>query len=371
MPDAIHPNSRRPLAHRIRNGLAVLVSLGVLAGLPPAASAQDIRLEGTRAHFSWQPAPGDVEFYEVWVSRSSQSGAYALEQTVTGANSALLTAAIGEVLRVRVRAGNDKSFGPMSAPSQLVRFGQPPQLPVVGSPGVVTGRAGGSDSGNVYYAEPETGTTWRYPRTEEGEAPAQIGQEADDRWNLVASGDFDGDGNEDLFWHHENGATRIWYLDGDTHQEELSDPCPGPEWIVELTSDLDGNGQDDVVWRDPAGPVQAWMRAGVQFGSFFFPPMPADRFELLTGGDFDGDGFDDLLWRDLASAATSIWFLAGDAENGVYARVSDSAHRATLWEVAETRDEDGDGNEDIRWRQAASPDVVEWWLMDGAVVRTQ
>jgi hypothetical protein len=346
------------------------VALLAAAALVPVSAAAQILISETSARFDWQPADGDVEFYQVFVSRSTRDGKYELEQTILGtSSSAIIDASPGEVLRIRVRAGNDKAFGPMSQPSDTVRFGLPPEMPMVGTPGVLSGRVSGSDDGSIFYADADTGEVWSFSAEDPSQTPAQLGSENDPSWQLVASGDFDGDGAADLFWHHASGATRIWYLDAGGYEEETGPLSPGPEWQAEITSDLDGNGQDDIFWRDPVGPTLAWLRTGVDFGLVYFPPMPADSWELLAAGDYDGDGFDDLFWRDVVSTDTAIWFTVNDPYNGLYARVRDSKLRSMLWEVFESFDDDGDGFDDIHWRQRDSHDVSDWWHMDGETVR--
>jgi hypothetical protein len=343
--------------------------LGIAAALllAPASAPAQVLVGDTSARFDWTPASGDVRFYQVFVSRSSRGGSYEVEQTVT-TNGVTLDAAVGEVIRVRVRAGNDEAFGPLSLPSDPVRFGLPPELPVLGTPGVFQGRAGGSDTPFIFYANPETGDVFRFS-VDDASAPAtRLGHEPDPGWTLCASGDFDGDGVADLLWRHVAGAMRIWFVDGDSYEEEIGPLYLGDHWTAEITGDFDGNGQDDVLWRQQAGAIQAWFRVATEFETTAFPPMPVDAFELLAAGDFDGDGLDDIFWRSLASTDTLIWFLAHDPSNGSYARSRASSKRTLLWEVQETRDENGDGTDDVRWRMKNSHEITEWWLMDGEIV---
>ncbi len=353
-------------AVRIAFFVVGVVTVGTL--LSGTAVAQ-VLIKDTTARFDWQPASGNVEFYEVWVSRSSREGHYEIEQTVT-VPYAFIDAGLGEVVRIRVRAGNSTVFGPMSPPSDAVRLGLPTELPVVGTLGVINGRAAGSDTGDVFYADPETDSVWRFSTLDPSADSVEIGSESDPGWKIGASGDFDGDGASDLFWHHTNGATRIWYIDGTSYEEEPGPLCPGPLWVVETTGDFDGNGQDDLFWREPAGPTLAWLRTGVDFGLVYFPPVSSAVWELLSVGDFDGDGFDDLFWRNLNTTDTAVWFTANDPYNGLYAQVRASKKRSLLWEVFESRDEDNDGIEDVHWRVRNSHDVSEWWYMDGENVRT-
>ncbi len=348
-----------------------LLSIAFLAfGLVGSAQAQ-VLLDDTSAEFQWQAAAGNVEFYEVYVSRSSRKGDYELEQTVSApSTSAIIQAGIGEVARIRVRAGNALGFGPMSPPSDPVRFGLPPELPPVGTPGVIPGRAAGSDNGLLFYRDPDTSIVWQFSMLDADNVSSQLGQEADPNWSIATSGDFDGDGAADLLWQHTSGATRIWYLDPDGFQVEGGPTSPGLGWNAESTGDLDGNGQDDVFWRGPGGPTAAWLRSGTDWSTTWFPPVPDDVFELLAIGDFDGDGLDDLFWRDMSNTDTLIWFIASDGQNGIYAQVEVSEKQPLLWEVSESYDHDGDGNEDINWRLRKSPNVSRWWYLSAEGVRT-
>lgn len=353
---------------------AGLLALTLAAGMLTAATAAraQVLIGETSARFDWQAASGSVGFYEVYVSRSTRDGHYALEQTISGsATSVVIDATVGEVVRIRVRAGNDQEFGPMSEPSDPVRFGLPPELPVLGSPGVISGRVGGTDDGSVFYANPTTGDVLRFSTLEAGVQPTTIGTEPDTSWTLAASGDFDGDGAPDLFWRNSDGTTRIWYLDANGYQEELGALDPGASWTAEITGDLDGNGQDDVFWRAASGATLGWFRVNTEFQTAGFPPMPTASWELLAAGDFDADGFDDLLWRSLETTDTAIWFIGIDPYNGISARARPALKRSLLWEVFESYDEDGDGYEDIHWRVKDSHDIAEWWHMQGEKVRAE
>lgn len=344
---------------------AVLAS----ALLLPSVAAAQVLLDETTARFDWTPAAGSVEFYEVYVSRSTRGGSYAYEQTVTSP-SAVVDAVVGEMVRIRVRAGNTETFGPMSVASESVRFGLPAELPVVGTPGVFQGRVAGSDTGLVAYQNPTSGEVWIFSVVDGGSQPMLLDTETDATWRLAASGDFDGDGQADLFWRRSSGSTRIWYIDGSTYQTEKGPFDPGATWEAEITADFDGNGQDDLLWREADGAIREWFRLGTAFQTADFPAMPASTWELIAAGDYDGDGLDDVFWRDHTSTDTAIWFTVIDSYNGIYARARRSEKRSMLWEVFEARDGDGDGLEDLHWRQKNSPDVTEWWYMDGEKVRT-
>jgi hypothetical protein len=352
----------------IPTALRALAVIVIAFALPSTATAQ-VLIDETSARFDWTPSSGSVEFYEVYVSRSTRDGSYAYEQTVTDP-SVVIDAGMGEVVRIRVRAGNSEAYGPLSAASDSVRLGLPVELPVQGTPGVFEGRVAGSDTGNVFYQDPDSGEVWLFSVVDGGTTPTLLDTETDGTWHLAGSGDFDGDGRADLFWRRNSGSTRIWYLDANGYETEKGPFDPGASWQAEITSDFDGNGQDDLLWREGEGAIRIWFRVDTEFQTAEFPPMPTSTWEILAAGDYDGDGLDDVFWRDHTSTDTVIWFTVIDSYNGIYARARISEKRSMLWEVFEARDDDGDGRDDVHWRLKKSHDMTEWWYMDGESVRT-
>ena len=87
---------------------------------------------------------------------------------------------------------------------------------------------------------------------------------ADQNWQIVGSGDFNGDGRADLFWRNAGtGQNAIWEMDGQTVLS--SGPMPGTPtgWQVEFIADYNGDWRDDVLWRNPAnGDVAMWLLKG-------------------------------------------------------------------------------------------------------------
>src|SRR5437016_1922351 len=80
--------------------------------------------------------------------------------------------------------------------------------------------------------------------------------------------------------------------------------------------------------------------------------------------DFDGDGRDDVLWRNLATGENYIWLMNGwtIASGGLIRTVADQA-----WQVKGIGDFDGDGKADILWRNAAAGENY-LWPMNGLTI---
>ena len=80
-------------------------------------------------------------------------------------------------------------------------------------------------------------------------------------------------------------------------------------------------------------------------------------------GDLDGDGQDDIVWRNANTGDVSGWLMNGLVlgTHGVIGTVSND------WEIVGVGDLDGDGRDDIVWRNANTGDV-SGWLMNGLVL---
>lgn len=74
-----------------------------------------------------------------------------------------------------------------------------------------------------------------------------------------------------------------------------------------------------------------------------------------AGHDVDGDGRDDVVWRNTATGADGIWSGANATAPHPMARVADTA-----WTIAGEGDFDGDGRADVFWRNLATGANVIW-----------
>lgn len=122
-------------------------------------------------------------------------------------------------------------------------------------------------------------------------------------WKVAATGDFNGDGFGDILWHNDNGVLVDWVGKaggGFTDNAGNFLINAGASWHVVGTGDFNGDGLDDLLWRDDNGLVTDWLAQ--PNGSFVdnasnFMLNPGPSWHVAQIGDFNGDNRDDLLWR--------------------------------------------------------------------------
>jgi hypothetical protein len=141
-------------------------------------------------------------------------------------------------------------------------------------------------------------------------------------------------------------------------------------------SDFDGDGKSDILLRDAvSGQTATWMMNGATVTSNLVTSMNAGAYTPTSGwqaqglGDFDGDGKNDLLWRDYASGELAVWTMNGaTVVNSATASVNPGAYTSTTGRhVQGIGDFNGDGKSDILWRNAGTGQTAVWF-MNGAVV---
>ncbi|MBF2026124.1 MAG: DUF4347 domain-containing protein [Oscillatoriales cyanobacterium C42_A2020_001] len=189
-------------------------------------------------------------------------------------------------------------------------------------------------------------------------------------WNIAGTGDFNGDNNTDILWRNDSLAlTYIWFMNGTQPIGAAAvEPTVLPGWAIGGTGDFDGDNKTDIVWRNEnLGLSYIWFMNGAQPVSAvaITPAMPTG---LTIGGtgDFNGDGKPDLIWHNASTGRTDIWLMNG---SNVIGSTMLSATAGSGWNIGGTGDFDSDGKTDIVWSNP-SLNITGIWLMDGTQFRT-
>ena len=182
-------------------------------------------------------------------------------------------------------------------------------------------------------------------------------------WHVVGIGDFSGDHREDILWRNTDGRMTDWLgtaTGGFTDNRANALTAVATDWFVTAVGDFNGDGRDDILFRNVDGRITDWL--GTASGGFtpnsanFYNSVGTD-WQVAGVGDFDGDGHDDILWRN-ADGHITEWLGTGlggfiDNRSQTYEPV------ALQWQVAGIGDFDGDGHDDILWRNADGG-VTDW-----------
>ncbi len=156
-------------------------------------------------------------------------------------------------------------------------------------------------------------------------------------WQVVGTGDFDGDGNDDILWRHDSGLITNWLGEDDGgFADNFANAAANvaTSWHVVGTGDFNGDGEDDILWRHDSGLITNWL--GEDDGGFAANNAHALNqvsldWSVAGIGDYNGDGHDDILWRHDSGLVTN-WLGTG---NGGFGDNSPNAAAmvASQWEI--------------------------------------
>jgi hypothetical protein len=173
-------------------------------------------------------------------------------------------------------------------------------------------------------------------------------------WQMAGTADVNGDGYADILWRNADGRITDWLgtsNGGFTDNAANALNSVSTDWQIVGFADINGDGHADILWRNADGRATDWL--GTSSGGFtpngghFLDTVSTD-WQIVGMGDFNGDGRADIMWRNTDGRITN-WLGNGD---GTFSdNVANAYNGVSLdWHVAGIGDFNGDGRDDILWR---------------------
>jgi len=144
---------------------------------------------------------------------------------------------------------------------------------------------------------------------------------ANQAWRMKAAGNFDSDAETEILWRNlETGGFVIWDMDSVNATPKFvdltaigraaGDPLP-LKWEMQATGDFSGDGKDQVLWRDTESGANAlWTLDGTTLESSDFIPQMVDlEWDMIGASDFDFNGTVDIAWRNAGTGENMVWQL--------------------------------------------------------------
>ncbi|MFN2603568.1 MAG: FG-GAP-like repeat-containing protein [Gemmatimonadaceae bacterium] len=182
-------------------------------------------------------------------------------------------------------------------------------------------------------------------------------------WSMVASADFNGDGNSDIVWQNTvTGDRSIWFMNNTTWGGAYAAlPNVPLAWSIAGAGDFNNDGNPDLVWQNTTtGDRSVWFMNGSTWsGNFALLPSVAPEWSIAAVADFNADGKPDLVWQNTSTGQRSIWFMNGSTWSGSYTLLPTIG---TAWQIVGAADFDGDNNQDLVWQNLATGERSIWFM---------
>ncbi len=185
---------------------------------------------------------------------------------------------------------------------------------------------------------------------------------------VLAIADFDGDRKADvLLRDNNNGQTIVWKMNANVRVSGsviAGGNMPPATFQFIGTGDFNGDGRQDLLWRRISdGVILGWLMNGfvpIESAVIGNASPITSEWQIGAIGDLNGDGRADVIWRNTTTGVVNGWIM-----NNLYRASGGGIGTIPLaWTMRCAADVNGDGRADVIWTNA-STGQVNGWLMNG------
>jgi len=192
-------------------------------------------------------------------------------------------------------------------------------------------------------------------------------------WQVVGTGDFNGDGYTDiLLWNATSQEGIVLLMKGALVTGQISinptHAALAPPWKFGGIGDFDENGYSDIVLFDADNNIEIlYMGAsGYLYSSDFGPQNFGSGWQMAGVGDVQGDGYANILWTNASTSQIgySLFNNNGPAPNQVeYTTIlNNPPYLPTGSSISALGDYNGDASMDMLLNIPGSSNVSAWYL---------
>lgn len=193
----------------------------------------------------------------------------------------------------------------------------------------------------------------------------------DSSCSVVAQGDFNGDGSQDLLWRSTRGALQAWLLkNGQWYQ---SHTLSAASQAVIGVGDFNHDGTTDIVFAQSGSTnlTVSMMAGGYPTTLSYTVATHGSDWSVAGIGDFNHDGYTDLLWRNATTGAVEVDYVGPTGVNTVGTTSTQTLMtRDSSWSIAAVGDFNADGYADIVWRHSTDGQIDVSLQKNGTVFNT-